>query len=157
MRSVWIISPIIAVSLTTTAFAQGGLNAKQQIDEIITAYHNAWNDHNGAGIAALYTKDGIIVSQAPQVVKNAQQEIEENFNRAFATFPHHDSATADQIIPLGADSVMSVGEYHLTRQDQSGPTKVDGHWTAVYVPEGGKLKIKLLMAVPDLPAQATAR
>jgi hypothetical protein len=52
---------------------------------------------------------------------------------------------------------MSVGEYHLTGQGQSGPTKIDGHWTAVYVPEGGKLKIKLLTAVPDPPAQSTAR
>jgi uncharacterized protein (TIGR02246 family) len=157
MRSVWIISPVIAIGLTTSAVAQGGLNAKQQIDEIIAAYHDAWNNHNGAGIAALYTKDGIIVSQAPKVVKNGQKEIEENYNKAFATFPHHDSATADQIIPLGPDSVMSVGEYHLTRQDQRGPTKVDGHWTAVYVPEGSKLKIKLLTAVPDLPPAPSAR
>lgn len=33
---------------------------------------------------------------------------------------------------------MSVGEYHLTGKSQSGPTKIDGHWTAVYMPEGGK-------------------
>jgi ketosteroid isomerase-like protein len=156
MRSVWITSPIIVIGLTTSAVAQDQ-NTKQQIEQIIAGYHDAWNNHNGAGIAALYTKDGIIVSQAPKVVKNGQQEIEENYNKAFATFPHHDSATADQIIPLGASEFMSVGEYHLTGQGQSGPTKVDGHWTAVYVPEGGKLKIKMLTAVPDLPPAPTAR
>jgi hypothetical protein len=47
--------------------------------------------------------------------------------------------------------------YHLTGSGNNGPTKVDGHWTAVYVPEGGKLKIRMLTAVPDLSAQATAR
>jgi ketosteroid isomerase-like protein len=158
MRSMWIISPIIAIGLVTSASAQGvDQNTKQQIEQIIAAYHDAWNNHSGAGVAALYTKDAILVTQAPQIVKHGQQEIEQNYEKAFATLPHHDSATADEIIPLGAGEFMSVGEYHLTGQGQGGPPKIDGHWTAVYVPEGGKLKIKLLTAVPDLPAQPTAR
>jgi hypothetical protein len=49
---------------------------------------------------------------------------------------------------------MSVGEYHLTGNSNN---KIDGHWTAVYVPEGGKLKIRMLTAVPDLPSAPTAR
>ena len=85
------------------------------------------------------------------MVKNGTQEIEQNYQKLFAVVPHHDSATADQIIPLGTDVVMSVGQYHLTGQGQSGPTKIDGHWTAVYVPEEGKLKIRLLTAVDDPP------
>ena len=85
------------------------------------------------------------------MVKNGTQEIEQNYQKLFAVVPHHDSATADQIIPLGTNAVMSVGQYHLTSQGQSGPTKIDGHWSAVYVPEGGKLKIRLLTAVDDLP------
>jgi len=157
MRSVWIISPIIAIGLTTSAPAQGvDQSTKQQIEQIIAAYHDAWNNHNAAGIAGLYTKDAILVTQAPQIVKHGQQDIEKNYEEAFATLPHHDSATADEIIPLGTDAVMSVGEYHLTGKGQSGPTKIDGHWTAVYVPEGGKLKIRMLTAVPDLPPAPTA-
>ena len=111
-----------------------------------------WNNHNAAGIAFLYTKDAILATRSPtQMVKNGTQEIEQNYQKLFAVVPHHDSATADQIIPLGTDVVMSVGQYHLTSQGQSGPTKIDGHWSAVYVPEGGKLKIRLLTAVDDLP------
>ena len=154
MRSMWIISPIIAIGLTTSTFAQGGLNARQQIDQIIAEYHDAWNKHDAAGIAALYTKDGIIVSQAPQMVKHGQQDIEKNYEGVFVNVPHHDSATADEIIPLGADAYMSVGEYHLTNSSNN---KLDGHWTAVYVPEGGKLKIRMLTPVPDLPPAPTAR
>lgn len=128
MRSMWIISPIIAIGLVTSASAQGvDQNTKQQIEQIIAAYHDAWNNHSGAGVAALYTKDAILVTQAPQIVKHGQQEIEQNYEKAFATLPHHDSATADEIIPLGAGEFMSVGEYHLTGQGQSGPTKIDGH------------------------------
>jgi len=154
MRATWIITPIIAVSLTTSAFAQGGLNTRQQIDQIVAEYHDAWNRHDAAGIAALYTKDGIIVSQAPQMVKHGQQDIVKNYEGVFATVPHHDSATADEIIPLGADTYMSVGEYHLTNSSNN---KLDGHWTAVYVPEGGKLKIRMLTPVPDPPPARTAR
>jgi ketosteroid isomerase-like protein len=157
MRAVWIISPIIAIGLTTSAPAQGvDPSTKQQIEQIVAEYHDAWNNHSGAGIAALYTKDGILVTQAPQIVKHGQQEIEQNYQKAFATgtFPHHDSATADEIIPLGAGEFMSVGEYHFTGSSNN---KIDGHWTAVYVPEGGKLKIRMLTAVPDLPPAPTAR
>jgi len=158
MRSVWIISPIFAIGLTTSAAAQGVDQAtKQQIEQIVAAYHDAWNNHNAAGVAALYTKDGVLVSQAPQIVKNGQQDIEKNYEAAFDTLPHHDSATADEIIPLGSGEFMSVGAYHLTGSGNNGPTKLDGHWTAVYVPEGGKLKIKMLTAVPDLQPAPTAR
>jgi ketosteroid isomerase-like protein len=70
MRSMWIISPIIAIGLVTSASAQGvDQNTKQQIEQIIAAYHDAWNNHSGAGVAALYTKDAILVAQAPQIVK----------------------------------------------------------------------------------------
>jgi uncharacterized protein (TIGR02246 family) len=130
-------------------------NTRQQIEQIIAEYRDAWNNHNAAGIAACYTNDGIAVTTAPQVVKNGQQEIQESYQQTFATYPHHDSATVDQIIPLGADAVMAVGQTHLT--DSSG-NKIDGHWTAVFVPEGGKLKIKMITAFANPPpAQSTAR
>jgi ketosteroid isomerase-like protein len=156
MRSIWIISSIIALGLTNSAPAQQQVDqdTKQQIEQIIAAYHEAWNNHSGAGVAALYTKDAILVTQAPQIVKHGQQEIEANYQNAFATLPHHDSATADEIIPLGAGGFMSIGEYHLTGSNNN---KIDGHWTAVYVPENGKLKIRMLTAVPDLSLVPTAR
>ena len=54
MRSVWIISPIIAIGLTNPAPAQGvDQNTKQQIEQIIAAYHDAWNNHNAAGAGGM--------------------------------------------------------------------------------------------------------
>jgi ketosteroid isomerase-like protein len=157
---------VIAIGLAPPAFAQGvDQNTKQQIDKIIAAYHEAWNSHNAAGIAALYTKDGIAVTGVatpqggtyyPKVVKNGTQEIEQNYEGLFKTGTVHDSATADQILPLGNGEVMTVGQYHLTGQGQSGPTKLDGYWTAVYVNDGGTLKIRLLTAVPNPPPPTSA-
>ena len=159
MRSVWFISAIAALSLTTfgAAAQQVDQNTRQQIERIVAAYHENWNNHNAAGIAGLYTKDGVLVTQAPKVVKTGQQDIEQNYKNAFNTIPHHDSATVDEVSPLGADAAMSVGEYHLTGKGESGPTKLDGHWTAVYVRDGGAWKIRLLTAVPDLPPAPPAR
>jgi uncharacterized protein (TIGR02246 family) len=129
-------------------------NTRQQIEQIVAEYRDAWNNHNAAEIAALYTKDGIVVTPAPQMVKNGQQEIQENYQKAFATFPDNYDSAVDQIISLGADAVMVVGQSHLI---DSSDNKIDGHWTAVFVPEGGKLKIKMLTAFTNPPpAQSTA-
>jgi uncharacterized protein (TIGR02246 family) len=158
MRCIWIISAFAAVSLTTSASAQGvDQSARQQIEKLVAAYHDDWNNHDAAGIAGLYTKDAVLVSQAPKAVKSGQQEIEQNYQNAFNTIPHHDSATVDQLLPLGTDALMSVGEYHLIGQGQSGPTKIDGYWTAVYMREGSTWKIRLLTAVPSSPPAPPAK
>jgi uncharacterized protein (TIGR02246 family) len=159
MRSIWI--GTIALSLTTltasVASAQGiDQNTRQQIEQIVAAYHDNWNNHNAAGIAGLYTKDGVLVTQAPKAVKTGQQEIEQNYKNAFSTLPQHDSATVDELSPLGANMAFSVGQYHLTGKGDNGPTKIDGYWTAVYVREGDTWKVQLLTAVPNPPPAGSA-
>jgi len=64
MRAIWIISPIIAIGLTTSAPAQQQVdqNTRQQIEQMIAEYHDNWNKQDGAGIASLYTKDGVLVT-----------------------------------------------------------------------------------------------
>jgi uncharacterized protein (TIGR02246 family) len=160
MRSIQIAAAIAVLGLATfeASAQQVDQNTRQQIEQVVAAYHDNWNKHDAAGIAGLYTKDGVLVTQAPKVVKTGPQEIEQNYKNMFSTNPpHHDSAPVNQLSPLGPDMVMSVGEYHFTGQGQSGPTKLDGHWTAVYVREGGTWKIRLLTAVPDLPPAPPAR
>ena len=91
MRSLWMISPIIAIGLITSAPAQGvDQNTKQQIEQIIAAYHDAWNNHNAVGIAGLYTNDGVLVTQSPKVVKTGQQEIEQQYQNTFEADIAHD-------------------------------------------------------------------
>jgi uncharacterized protein (TIGR02246 family) len=156
MRPIWIIAAI-TISIPPSVSAQGvDQNTRQQIEQLVTTYRENWNNHNAAGIAGLYTKDGVLVSQAPKVVKTGQQEIAQQYETTFKTVSHNDSATV-KVSPLGSDSLISVGEYHLSGRNQSGPLKLDGHWTAVYVREGGTWKIRLLTAVPDPPPTPPAR
>jgi uncharacterized protein (TIGR02246 family) len=131
MRTYWIISAIAAFGLTTSASAQGvDQNTRQQIEQLVTTYRANWNKQDAAGIASLYTRDAVLVSQAPKGVKNGPQEIAQQYEAIFKTLPHNDAATVE-VSPLGVDALFTVGEYHLSGQNQSGPLKVDGHWTAV--------------------------
>ena len=148
---------IAALGLAFSAYAeQVDPNTRQQIEKMIAAYHENWNKHNAAGIAGLYTNDGVLVTQSPKVVKTGQQEIEQQYQNTFKADIAHDSATADQIRPVG-NELISVGEYHLIDQSKSSPAKIDGHWTAVYVRDEGTWKIRLLTAVPDLPPAPLAK
>jgi len=117
MRSVRIITPIIAVGLSTSAPAQQQLdqNTQQKIEQNIAAYHDAWNKQDAAGIASLYTPDGVLVTADAKAVKNGSQEIIEHYQDIFKRW-HHASATVDQLMPLGNNAVMLVGEYHLSGQ-----------------------------------------
>ena len=113
MRSVWIISPIIAIGLVTSAPAQQQVdqNTRQQIEQIIAAYHDAWNKQDAAGVAALYTSDGVFVGSDVKAVSNGRQEIIDHYQDVFKRgITHHESATIDQFIPVGDNVVASLGE-----------------------------------------------
>ena len=128
-------------------------NTRQQIERIAAAYVENWNKHDAAGIAALYTKDGVLVTPTG-AVRSGPQEIQQASQGVMKTFPQHNGETIEQILPLGNDADIRIGEFHLSGQGQNGPTKLDGRYTAVDVREGGTWKIRLFTAVPiALPAQ----
>jgi hypothetical protein len=64
MRPIYIIGAIAALSLATSVASAQEVDqtTKQQIEQNIAAYHDAWNNHNAAAIANLYTNDGILVT-----------------------------------------------------------------------------------------------
>ncbi len=145
-----------ALSLITSASAQQiDQNTRQQIERITGEYVENWNKHDAAGIAALYTKDGVQVTAAG--VRSGPQEIEQAYQSAIKTFPQNNGKTIEQISPLGNDAVILIGQFHLSGQGQNGPTKLDGRFTEVDVREGGTWKIRLLTAVPIPPPAQAAR
>jgi uncharacterized protein (TIGR02246 family) len=136
MRSSIIVA-FVALGLITSASAQQiDQNTRQQIERIAAAYVENWNKHDAAGIAALYSKDGVLVT-ATGAVRGGPQEIEQAYQSAMKTFPQHNGQTVEQISPLGNDADIRIGEFHLSGQGENGPTKLDGRYTAVDVREGG--------------------
>jgi uncharacterized protein (TIGR02246 family) len=117
MRS-WIILATTALGLIISAVSaypqQVAQNTRQQIEQLIATYHDDWNKQDAAEIASLYTNDGVLIISDIKAVKNGSQEIIEHYQNLFKRgITHHDSATIDQILPLGNNAVMTVGEYHL--------------------------------------------
>ena len=152
-----IITAFAAFGLITSASAQEvDQNHRQQIERIAAAYVENWNKHDAAGITALYAKDGVQVTATG--VKSGPQELEQAYESGIKTFPHHNGQTIEQILPLGNDADIRIGQFHLSGEGPNGPTKLDGRYTAVDVREGGTWKIRLLTAVPiPPPAQAAGR
>jgi uncharacterized protein (TIGR02246 family) len=150
MRARWIIAAIVVAGLVAPASAQqASQSARQQIERLVAAYVANFNKQDAAGIASLYTKDGVLVSA--RGVNTGPQQIEQNL---FKTGVNHDEVTVDQVSQLGHDAAISLGEYHVTGQGQTGPIKIDGHYTAVDVRQGGAWKVRLLTAVPNPPPPA---
>ena len=156
MRSSIIVA-LAALALITSASAQEiDQNHRQQIERIAAAYVENWNKHDAAGIAALYTKDGVLVTPTG-AVRSGSLEIEQASQGVMKSFPQHNGQTIEQISPLGNDADIRIGQFHLSGEGPNGPTKLDGRYTAVDVREGGTWKIRLLTAVPIPPPAQAAR
>jgi uncharacterized protein (TIGR02246 family) len=151
------IAAFAAVGLITSASAQQvDQNTRQQIERLAAAYVESWNKQDAAGIATLYTKDGVLVKPTG-AVRSGSQEIEQASQGVMKMFPQHNGETIEQISPLGNDADIRIGEFHLSGQGQTGPSKLDGRYTAVDVREGGTWKIRLFTAVPIAPPAQPAR
>jgi uncharacterized protein (TIGR02246 family) len=157
MRAIWFISAVAAISLTTSASAQGvDQNTRQQIEQLIATFSGDWNKQDAAGMASLFTTDGVLVVPDPKPVYTGPQIIEQHFRDNFKSGEAHNQSTVEQVWPFETGKVIAFGAYHLTGQGQNGPIKVDGHWTAVDVRDGEKWKIRLLTALHDPPPPTSA-
>lgn len=123
------------------------VDAKQEAQKIASAYAENFNKQNAAGIAALYANGGMAVNPT-----GLHTDIAQIYEGAFKAGFNHNEITVDQAWPLAADTLMSMGEYHITGKNQSGaPIEVKGIWTGIDVRESGTWKIRLLTAFPKAP------
>jgi len=64
MRSSWIIATVAAIGLIARASAQDvHQDTRQEAEKLIFAYAATFNKQDAAGLAAFYTKDGVIINQ----------------------------------------------------------------------------------------------
>jgi uncharacterized protein (TIGR02246 family) len=148
----WIISAIAALGLVTSeASAQGVDQAtRQQLEQLVASFVETWDKQDAKKLASFYTQTAVLMTGRAPYVKTGPQ-IEQNYIDNFKRGFIHDEAKIIQVIPLGADSVIVIGEFHITGQGPNGPLKADGHFSAVDVREAGTWKIQQLSAVADIP------
>ena len=131
----------------SVAAAAADVDLKQEVQKIGSAYAESFNKQDGAGIAALYAAGGTFVNPA-----GPHTNIAEFYQDLFKTGINHNEITVDQAWPLGADTALAIGEYHVTGKNQSGePVDVVGRWTAAYIRDGGNWKIRMVSAFPKAP------
>lgn len=137
---------LVAFSLPAVA---ADIDPKQKVEAVASEYAASFNRHDGAGIAALFATGGIHVNPA-----GPRSDIADFYQGAFKAGFEHEEITVDQAWPLGSDMALAIGNYRLSGKNQSGaPIETGGIWTATYVTEGGKLKIRLISAMPKPPPQ----
>ncbi|QQN62219.1 nuclear transport factor 2 family protein [Bradyrhizobium diazoefficiens] len=142
------LSCIFLTALSLPAVAAEN-DPKQKVEAVASEYAASFNKHDGAGIAALFATGGIHVNPA-----GPRSDIAEFYQGAFKAGFDHEEITVDQAWPLGSDMALAIGNYRLSGKNQSGaPIETGGIWTATYVTEGGKLKIRLISAMPKPPPQ----
>lgn len=139
-------SCLLVAAFSLSAMAADG-DPKQKVEAVASEYAASFNKQDGAGIAALFAVGGIHVNPA-----GPRSDIAELYQGAFKAGFDHEEITVEQAWPLGSDMALAIGGYRLTGKSQSGaPIEIGGIWTATYVTESGKLKIRLLSAMPKPP------
>ena len=162
MRPIWI-SPIalVAISFATPVSAQVvDQNTRQQIEQLTATFVRDWNRQDAAGLASTFTPDGVAVVPAPagRQLFVGTLAIQAHFQDNFNSGETNNQSTVEQVWPFETDKVVVFGAYHLSGQGQSGPIKIDGHWTAVDVRGAdGSWKTRLLTALHDPPPATAAQ
>jgi ketosteroid isomerase-like protein len=137
------------VALSAPAFAEDA-DLRKQVDQISSAFAESFDKQDAAGLAALFATDYIIVNQfGPR--KDVAQLVEGTRKAGF----DHEEITVDQVWPLGSDTALGTGQVRFTGKNQSGASiEAAAFWTATYVREGGKWKVRMLTASPKPPQPA---
>lgn len=126
------------------AFA--GADLKEQLEQGNAAYLEAFNKQDVAGVIAYYAPGAVVVSPT-----GPKTDIPALFEAFFKAGIHHLEATVDQAWPLGPDTALGMGRYRITLKDRRGAsTEATGFWTATYVQEGGKWKIRMSSIIPQM-------
>jgi uncharacterized protein (TIGR02246 family) len=152
MHRFWFVLTIVALmGLAAPASAQ---DVRQQLEKVVAAYTDAENKLDAAAVAALYTKDGEAVSPfGKSIVKRGPQEIEEYYQAGFKMLKdRHVDIKLDEASQIRPDTAIAAGSFVVTgKADNGDPVKMEGHWTGVYVMDGGAWKVRLGTVFPNPP------
>jgi uncharacterized protein (TIGR02246 family) len=150
-------APIAVTALMLPASAQQtGPSARQVVEQIAATYATDWDQQDAAGIGELFIKDGVLISpSAAGAVTAGPQAIAQNYANFFKKGADHITVTLDQVASIADNVIIAYGgEFEVTGHGQTGPMKIDGGWTGVYVRDAGTWKIRILTAFPKPPPPA---
>ena len=146
----------LAISFAVPAFAQEKEMVDSRIIEQLAALgkkiNEAWNNNDAAAVAATYTEDAVLVTDLGLVF--GREAIEKYHADLFKQVHISDqSGKSDEysphIIGTAGNELWSNGEWSLTYQVNgggSGPIKLKGFWSNIYVRDGDAWKTRMGMS-----------
>jgi len=140
---------LMIVALSAPAFADDA-ELRQQIEQMNSSYMERYNKQDAPGVAALYAVGGIFVGWA-----GAHTDLVKLYDTAFKSGLGHIETKVDQVWPLRSDTALGMGRFRIVAKNQSGaPVELAGLWTATYVRESGRWKIRMLSTILQPPRSA---
>ena len=121
----------------------GVAKALDEFGEFHQALDEAYNKNDAAAVAALFTKDALLVE--PDGLFSGRQAIEKRYAETFRHSPIISFNTSRERHYLNAidNAVCGAGQWFGTFQSQTGPVFEVGYWSAIYVREGDDWKIRM--------------
>jgi uncharacterized protein (TIGR02246 family) len=137
-------------ALVTPSFAADADDKlKQEIEKLGTSFAASFNNHDSAGIAALFASDAVLVNVAGM---HPRADIAKVYDGQFKAGFDHFETVVQSVSPLGPDAALAFGTFHETGKSETGaPLNAMGVWTATDVREGGMWKIRMLTGVLKPP------
>jgi uncharacterized protein (TIGR02246 family) len=130
-----------ATPTTQPTSGAGRPDARQAVEAFVTRYLDTYNKKDAAGVAALYTEDGLLVPPGP--ITTGRQNIEKAWRAVFdagRTGLHYDIRQ----VQAEGNIVWSVGQFTVMAPDESGVLhERQGNFANIYQWEGDGLKFRV--------------
>lgn len=146
--------------LSLMLFVAGSFSAvadpKQDTQKLVDDYTAAIAQKSATELAALYTKDGVLVNSS-----GVHTDLVKYYETSFKNGLEKQEPKLGNVWPLSDGTVLAEGEttLFLGKTDTSEAKTVPIGWTSVIVKEGDQMKLRLLTAFPKPtpPKEASAK
>jgi uncharacterized protein (TIGR02246 family) len=119
----------------------------QKILALTKEYGEAFNNNDRATIAALYTRDAVLVTTVGPII--GRQAIQKYYTELYQWWHPKNliikvDGDAPHLIGTAGNELWATGEWIDTGQGKNGePLPIKGHWAHIYVREGDGWKIRV--------------
>ena len=136
-RQIGLLIASLLTGLATSAVAQQHVSQTDQhaAREVHVQFTTAFNRQDAAGLAALFSEDGIRVT--PQGIIQGRDAIRGDSDKRFQS-RFHDLSITPKIVRTLGDSIWEAGEWTMKIGDQP----VRGYFAMTLVREGNSFKIR---------------
>jgi ketosteroid isomerase-like protein len=134
---------------------------RRQLLALAKKFEEAWNNNDAAALAALFTKDAILVEQAGPV--HGREAIEKHYTDLFQNVHFsnnlitYNDPDSPHIIGTDGNETWENGEWRMTYQVKGrDPLQIKGYHASIAVREGGVWKKRMLISNITLAPAVTS-